>query len=65
MGGEMSIRPLVRPHHLLQFDGFHRPWPEPNGHQFLLPYPTLEESLSITTLRCDLAIATHARKMHK
>ena len=26
---------------------------------------TLEESLSITTLRCDLAIATHARKMHK
>ena len=28
----------------------------------LLP---LEESLSITTLRCDLAIATHARKMHK
>jgi hypothetical protein len=30
----------------------------------LLPY-TLEESLSITTGRCDLAIATHARKMHK
>jgi hypothetical protein len=27
-------------------------------------YP-LEESLSITTGRCDLAIATHARKMHK
>ena len=26
---------------------------------------TLEESLSITTIRCDLAIATHARKMHK
>jgi hypothetical protein len=26
---------------------------------------TLEESLSITTSRCDLAIATHARKMHK
>ena len=26
---------------------------------------TLEESLSITILRCDLAIATHARKMHK
>jgi hypothetical protein len=26
---------------------------------------TLEESLSITTGRCDLAIATHARKMHK
>ena len=25
----------------------------------------LEGSLSITTLRCDLAIATHARKMHK
>jgi hypothetical protein len=25
----------------------------------------LEESLSITTGRCDLAIATHARKMHK
>ena len=25
----------------------------------------LEESLSITTLRCDLAIATHARKVHK
>ena len=28
-------------------------------------YTTLEESLSITTGRCDLAIATHARKMHK
>jgi hypothetical protein len=27
--------------------------------------PTLEESLSITTGRCDLAIATRARKMHK
>ena len=26
---------------------------------------TLEESLSIPTGRCDLAIATHARKMHK
>ena len=26
---------------------------------------TLEESLSITTIRCDLAIATHARKMHR
>jgi hypothetical protein len=26
---------------------------------------TLEESLSITTGRCDLAIVTHARKMHK
>jgi hypothetical protein len=26
---------------------------------------SLEESLSITTSRCDLAIATHARKMHK
>ena len=26
---------------------------------------TLEESLSITTVCCDLAIATHARKMHK
>ena len=26
---------------------------------------TLEESLSITTVRCDLATATHARKMHK
>jgi len=26
---------------------------------------TLEESLSITTGRCNLAIATHARKMHK
>ena len=26
---------------------------------------SLEESLSITTGRCDLAIATHARKMHK
>ena len=26
---------------------------------------SLEENLSITTLRCDLAIATHARKMHK
>ena len=26
---------------------------------------TLEESLSITTLHCDLAIATHAKKMHK
>ena len=25
----------------------------------------LEESLFITTSRCDLAIATHARKMHK
>jgi hypothetical protein len=25
----------------------------------------LEESLSITTGRCDLAIATRARKMHK
>jgi hypothetical protein len=27
--------------------------------------PTLEESLSITTGRCDLAIATRSRKMHK
>ena len=26
---------------------------------------SLEESLSIPTGRCDLAIATHARKMHK
>ena len=26
---------------------------------------SLEESLSITTGRCNLAIATHARKMHK
>jgi hypothetical protein len=26
---------------------------------------TLEGSLSIKTGRCDLAIATHARKMHK
>ena len=26
---------------------------------------SLEESLSITTLHCDLAVATHARKMHK
>ena len=25
---------------------------------------SLEESLSITTIHCDLAIATHARKMH-
>ena len=25
---------------------------------------SLEEILSITTGRCDLAIATHARKMH-
>jgi hypothetical protein len=28
-------------------------------------FPSLEESLSTTTSRCDLAIATHARKMHK
>jgi hypothetical protein len=27
--------------------------------------PSLEEGLSITTGRCDLAIATHARKTHK
>jgi hypothetical protein len=26
---------------------------------------SLEERLSITTGRCDLPIATHARKMHK
>jgi hypothetical protein len=26
---------------------------------------SLEESLSITTSHCDLAIATRARKMHK
>jgi hypothetical protein len=26
---------------------------------------SLEESLSITTSRCDLAIVIHARKMHK
>jgi hypothetical protein len=26
---------------------------------------TLEESLVITTGRCDLAIATHAKEMHK
>ena len=26
---------------------------------------SIEESLSITTFRCDLAIATHTRKMHK
>jgi hypothetical protein len=35
-------------------------------HYFKIPYFTwVEESLSITTGRCDLAIATHARKMHK
>jgi len=28
-------------------------------------FQSLEESLSITTGRCDLAIATHAKKMHK
>ena len=28
-------------------------------------YVSLEESLFITTGRCDLAIVTHARKMHK
>jgi hypothetical protein len=28
-------------------------------------WPSLEESLSITTGCYDLAIATHARKMHK
>ena len=32
---------------------------------FIWQERTLEESLSITTGRCDLAIATHARKMHK
>jgi hypothetical protein len=31
----------------------------------VLEFQSLEESLSITTGRCDLAIATHARKMHK
>ena len=31
---------------------------------YFLGTNSLEESLSITTLRCDLAIATHARKMH-
>ena len=31
----------------------------------LLGLIALEESLSITTARCDLAIATHTRKMHK
>ena len=30
-----------------------------------LGVPTLEEGLFITTGRCDLAIATHGRKMHK
>jgi hypothetical protein len=35
---------------------------DPNNNSSL---QTLEESLSITTGRCDLAIATHARKMHK
>ena len=30
-----------------------------------VPLLSLEESLSITTGRCDLGIATHARKMHK
>jgi hypothetical protein len=46
--------------------------PPPHMHQKLTKHgrfckqlPTLEESLSITTGRCDLAIATHARKMHK
>jgi hypothetical protein len=33
------------------------------GRQTL--FMSLEKSLSITTARCDLAIATHARKMHK
>ena len=31
----------------------------------IITLPSLEESLSITTGRGDLAIATHARKMHK
>jgi hypothetical protein len=33
-------------------------------HTLAVQVETLEESLSITTGRCDLAIATHARKMH-
>ena len=33
-------------------------------HCFILDLDALEESLSITTGRCDLAIVTHARKMH-
>ena len=41
----------------------------PSGHHNVLNTTckpnTLEESLSILTGRCDLAIATHARKMHK
>ena len=43
----------------------------PDDHRFNIEEPdylkwlTLEESLSITNGRCDLAIATHARKMHK
>jgi hypothetical protein len=37
---------------------------DPNTHFWGDPI-SLEESLSITTGRRDLAIATHARKMHK
>ena len=40
MRGEMSFRPLVRPHHLLQSDGFQSSMTKWNGHQFLLPYPS-------------------------
>ena len=42
-----------------------RPNTKPSGDQGTPNAHTLEESLSITTGRCDLAIATHARKMHK
>ena len=34
-------------------------------HPKFVGFITLEESLSITTGRCDLTIATHARKTHK
>ena len=43
----------------------HNEWKDSQEFQPLYKVWSLEESLSITTGRCDLAIATHARKLHK
>ena len=43
---DMGFRPLVRPHHSLQSNGFQSYMTTSNGHQCLLPYPSSRFSSS-------------------
>jgi hypothetical protein len=43
---DMGFRPLVRPHHSLQSNGFQSCMTTSNGHQCLLPYPSSRFSSS-------------------